>query len=168
MRRLAQPEDQAKVHAIHSHPQVSPFLTYEPMSLHDFGPVYAEMLSSGAFYVWTVRGQVAGFYRITRYPGRASHVALLRTLAVDPDAQGQGIARAMVEDALLHLRADGVRRVELYAEADNPRALRFYERLGFVREGLLRGFYRRAGEAQDVDEVVMGLLLPQQQQQQAR
>ncbi|RYF78541.1 MAG: GNAT family N-acetyltransferase [Comamonadaceae bacterium] len=159
MRRLARPEDKTQVHAIHSHPQVAPFLTYEPMSLHDFGPVYDEMLASGAFFVWTVAGQVAGFYRITRYPGRACHVALLRTLAVNSDAQGQGIAQAMVADALLHLRADGIRRVELYAESDNARALRFYERLGFVREGLLRGFYRRAGEDHDVDEVVMGLLL---------
>lgn len=165
MRRLASTEDQARVHAIHSHPQVSPFLTYEPMSLQDFGPVYAEMLASRAFFVWTVHGEVAGFYRITRYAGRASHVALLRTLAVDPEVQGQGIAQAMMEDALLHLRAEGVRRVELYAEADNPRALRFYERMGFVREGLLRGFYRRAGEDHDVDEVVMGLLLQQAQQQ---
>lgn len=159
MRRLAQPEDQARVHAIHSHPQVSPFLTYEPMPLQDFGPVYDEMLASGAFYVWTVAGRIAGFYRITRYPGRASHVALLRTLAVDPDAQGQGIAQAMVADALLHLRADGIRRVELYAESDNARALRFYEKLGFQQEGRLRGFYRRAHESQDVDEIVMGLLL---------
>ncbi|WP_225781703.1 GNAT family N-acetyltransferase [Xenophilus sp. Marseille-Q4582] len=159
MRRLARPEDITKVHAIHSHPQVSPFLTYEPMSLQDFGPVYDELLASGAFYVWTVGGQVAGFYRITRYPGRANHVALLRTLAVDPEAQGHGVARAMVQDALLHLRADGIRRVELYAEADNARALRFYEKMGFVREGLLRGFYRRAHEDHDVDEVVMGLLL---------
>ena len=159
MRRLARPEDLAKVHAIHNHSQVSPFLSHEPMPLQDFRPMFDEMLASAAFYVWTVGGQVAGFYRITRYPGRAHHVALLRTLAVDPDAQGRGIARAMVEDALLHLRADGIRRVELYAEADNARALRFYERMGFVREGLLRGFYRRAGEAHDVDEVVMGLLL---------
>ncbi len=159
MRRLAKPEDLARVHAIHSHPQVSPFLTYEPMSLQDFAPIYDEMLASGAFYVWTVAAQVAGFYRITRYPGRARHVALLRTVAVDPDAQGRGIAQAMVADALLHLRSDGIRRVELYAESDNARALRFYERVGFMREGLLRGFYRRAGEDQDVDEVVMGLLL---------
>lgn len=159
MRRLAKAEDKARVHAIHSHPQVAPFLTYEPMSLQDFGPIYDEMLASGAFFVWTVAGQLAGFYRVTRYPGRAHHVALLRTLAVDPDAQGRGIGQAMVADALVHLRADGIRRVELYAESDNARALRFYAKLGFVEEGRLRGFYRRAGESRDVDEVVMGLLL---------
>ena len=159
MRRLATMHDKARVHAIHSHPKVSPFLTYEPMPLAAFGPVYDEMLASGAFFVWTVAGQVVGCYRITRYPGRAAHVALLRTLAVDPDAQGQGIAQAMVSDALVHLRADHIRRVELYAESDNARALRFYAKLGFVEEGRLRGFYRRAGESQDVDEVVMGLLL---------
>lgn len=159
MRRLARPEDMEKVHAIHSHPEVSPFLSFEPMPLQDFRAVFDEMLASGAFYVWTLGGQAVGFYRITRYPGRASHVALLRTLAVDPDAQGRGIGQAMVQDALLHLRADGIRRVELYAESDNARALRFYEKLGFVQEGRLRGFYRRAHEDHDVDEIVMGLLL---------
>lgn len=159
MRRLATLEDKTRIHAIHNHPQVSPFLVYEPMSLRDFGPVYDEMLASGAFHVWVVAGRVAGFYRITRYPGRASHVALLRTVAVDPASRGEGIAQAMVADAIERLRAEGVRRVELYAESDNTRALRFYERLGFVHEGTLRGFYRRAHEAHDVDEVVMGLLL---------
>lgn len=158
MRRLAEPGDIEAVYAIYSHAQVVPFLTYEPMSLASFADVYAELQGSGGFHVWEVDGAIAGFYRTTRYPGRVQHVALLGTVAVDPERQGQGVARAMLLDALARLQADGVRRVELFAESDNPRALRFYERLGFVREGTLRGFYKRAHEAHYVDEHVMGLL----------
>ena len=34
----------------------------------------------------------------------------------------------------------------------------FYARLGFVHEGTLHGFYKRAHEDHDVDACVMGLL----------
>lgn len=159
MRRLAQPADLPQVHAIYAHPRVVPYLTYEPMDLHAFGPIFDELLASGCFWVWPLDGRIAGFYRATRYPGRVSHVVQLGTLAVDPGLHGRGIGRAMIEDALGHFRAEGARRVELYAESDNTQALAFYRRLGFVHEGTLRAFYKRAHEAHYVDEVVLGLLL---------
>ena len=142
MRRPATPADLAAVHAIYMHPEVVPFLTHEPMPLDDFRPVFDELLASGCFFVWEVSGQVAGFYRAVRYPGRARHVALLGTLAVDPRHHGRGVGRAMIED---------------FAESDNPRALRFYQSLSFVHEGTLRGFYKRAAQAHYVDEWVLGL-----------
>jgi GNAT superfamily N-acetyltransferase len=131
MRRLATPKDIEAVHAIYSHDDVLPFLTYERMSLLAFAPIYQELLDSGCFHVWEVKDEedgtggtaIAGFYRAVRYPGRASHVALLGTLAVDPRRHGQGVAQAMIADALARLKADGVRRVELYAESDNVRGL---------------------------------------------
>ncbi len=132
-RRLARPEDLEPVFAIYAHPKVVPYLTYEPMELASFVPIFEELVRSGAFWIWDVDGEIAGFYRATRYPGRVSHVLLLGTLAVDPARHGQGIGRAMIDDALRHFRADGIRRVELYAEADNEQALAFYKRL--VRGG---------------------------------
>ena len=83
----------------------------------------------------------------------------LGTLAVDPRRHGQGVALFMVGDALEKLKAEGTRRVELMAEADNERGLRFYRKQGFVEEGRLRDFYKRAGQSHYVDEIVMGLLL---------
>jgi len=157
MRRPATPADLAAVHAIYMHPDVVPFLTHEPMPLEAFQPVFDELLASGCFFVWEVAGQVAGFYRAVRYPGRARHVALLGTLAVDPRHHGQGVGRAMIDDALTRLRDEGALRVELFAESDNPRALRFYQSLGFVHEGTLRGFYKRAAQDHYVDEWVLGL-----------
>nr|WP_297526054.1 GNAT family N-acetyltransferase [uncultured Roseateles sp.] len=158
-RRLARAEDLEPVFAIYSHPQVVPYLTYEPMDLPSFVPIYEELVRSGAFWIWEVDGEIAGFYRATRYPGRVSHVLLLGTLAVDPRRHGQGVGRAMIDDALRHFRDAGIRRVELYAESDNAQALAFYQRLGFVIEGTLRDFYKRADQAHYVDEHVLGLLL---------
>jgi RimJ/RimL family protein N-acetyltransferase len=159
MRRLAKPQDIGAVFSIYSHEKVVPFLTYEPMSFDEFEGVYRELVASAGFYLWEVDGAVAGFYKATRYPGRVRHVALLGTLAVDPRRQGQGVGRAMLMDAIERLKAEGVRRIELYAESDNAQALRFYTKLGFMHEGTLREFYKRADEPHYVDEYVLGLLV---------
>jgi RimJ/RimL family protein N-acetyltransferase len=159
MRRLATPEDLHTVFAVYMHEKVVPFLGYDPMPLEDFRPIFQALVDSGCFFVYEREGRVAGFYRATRYPGRVQHVACLGTLAVDPTFHGQGIARAMVSEAIDTLKAAGVKRIELFAESDNAPALRFYEKLGFEREGTLRKFYKRAGDAGYVDEYVMALLV---------
>ena len=159
MRRLAAPQDLEAVFAIYMHERVVPFLGYDPMPLADFRPIFEELVASRSFHVYEVDGRVAGFYRATRYPGRVRHVACLATLAVDPALHGRGIARAMVLDAIERLRAEGVKRIELYAEADNAAGLRFYRKLGFEREGVLRRFYKRAGEADYVDDHLLALLI---------
>ncbi|MEZ2294614.1 N-acetyltransferase family protein [Variovorax sp. RCC_210] len=159
MRRLATPEDIDTVFAVYMHEKVVPFLGYDPMPLEDFRPIYQSLLDSGCFFIYEREGRVAGFYRATRYPGRVQHVACLGTLAVDPAFHGQGIALAMVSEAIDTLKAAGVKRIELFAESDNAPALRFYEKLGFEREGTLRKFYKRAGEADYIDEYVMALLV---------
>jgi RimJ/RimL family protein N-acetyltransferase len=56
------------------------------------------------------------------------------------------------------LKAAGVKRVELCVESDNAPGLRFYEKLGFQREGTLRKFYKRAGDAEAIDDHMMALL----------
>ena len=65
----------------------------------------------------------------------------------------------MVNEAIECLRQDGVSRVELLVEADNPRALAFYRKLGFEQEGRLRAAYKRAHQAEYVDEILMARLL---------
>ena len=159
MRRLATPQDIEAVHAIYSHEEVLPFLTYERMTLDAFRPIYQQLIDSRSFYVWEADGEIAGFYKASRFPGRVSHVVQLGTLAVDPRRHGQGVAQRMIGDALARLKAEGTRRVELMAEADNERGLRFYKKFGFVEEGRLREFYKRADQDHYVDELVMGLLL---------
>ena len=88
------------------------------------------------------------------------HVASLSTLAVDPEMQGSGLARSMIETAIAALQAEGITRIELTLESDNPRALRFYGKLGFELEGVMRCAYKRSSDSHYVDELFMARLLP--------
>jgi len=159
MRRLATPHDLEAVFTIYMHERVVHFLGYDPMPLEEFRAIYQELVDSRSFYIHEVDGRVAGFYRATRYTGRVRHVACFGTLAVDPALHGKGIAQAMVSEAIEHLMMDLMKRIELYVESDNAPGLRFYKKLGFEYEGTLRKFYKRAGEADYIDDQLLALLI---------
>ena len=155
MRRLAAPNDFQRVHAIYTHEAVAPYLAYEPMCSDSFHEIYAELLASGAFFVYEERAEVVGFYSITRLQGRAGHVAQIGSLAIDPSMAGRGLGQAMIRDALAELRATNVLRVELLVEADNERAIGFYKKLGFRVEAIMRRAYKRAADTDYTDELLM-------------
>lgn len=155
IRRLAKASDCSTVHSIYMEPSVVPFLGYDPMPLDEFRPIYDDLVASKCFFVYEVNGQIAGFYKASRYQGRAMHVAYVGSLAIAPKFQSQGIAMDMMTEALDELVKDGVKRVELIVECDNPRAVAFYKRLGFQIEGTLRHFYKRASDANYVDDYMM-------------
>jgi GNAT superfamily N-acetyltransferase len=58
-------------------------------------------------------------------PGRRA--VRLRAMAVDPDHQGRGVSRILLEDGVARLRAEGAE--VLWAQARDT-ALRFYRRFG--------------------------------------
>ncbi len=159
MLRLAQPTDLDAVYAIYMHPDVVPYLGYEPLSLPDFRPIFQELIECRAFYILERDGAVAGFCRATRQPGRASHVVYLGTFAVSPQWRGTGLAREFMEQIIEMLESRGALRLELMLEADNPRAFAFYSKLGFVQEGLMRAAYKRSSDSHYTDEIFMAKLL---------
>jgi ribosomal protein S18 acetylase RimI-like enzyme len=159
MLRLAQPADLDAVHSIYMHPDVILYLVYDPMPLAEFRPIFQELVDSRSFHILERDGAVAGFCRATRQPGRASHVAYLGTLAVSPRWRGTGVARELMEQIIAMLAAQGILRLELMLEADNPRAFAFYSKLGFVQEGLMRAAYKRGSDPHYTDEIFMAKLL---------
>ncbi len=159
MHRLATIADLDAVYAIYMDREVIPYLGFDAMPREAFVDVLNALLASKSFYVVEQDAHVQGFYRITRREGRARHVAYFGTFAIAPTAQGSGLARSILETVIARLGAEGVRRIELMLEADNPRALRFYTKLGFEVEGTMRAAYKRAGDAHDVDEIFMARLL---------
>src|SRR5262245_9800806 len=121
MIRLARLSDIDEVYRIYMDAGVIPWLGYDPMSLEDFRSLFAKYGAAGNFFIAEREGAVAGFYRITRFEGRASHVAEIGTLAVRPDLQGSGLAREMVAGALATLKSEGIIRVQLLVEPENVR-----------------------------------------------
>lgn len=160
MHRLATQADLDAVFAIYMDAEVIPYLGFDPMPRDDFMAVMHELVASQCFHVVEQAGRVVGFYRLSRPQGRARHVAHLATFAVAAEARGRGVGRNILDTVIARLHAEGVTRIELVVEADNPRALSFYRKLGFECEGRMRLAYQRANDPGPIDQFLMAKLLP--------
>ncbi|MFI6156267.1 mycothiol synthase [Kitasatospora sp. NPDC051170] len=91
------------------------------------------------FFLATREGKVVGFHWTKVHPATATEPALgeVYVVGVDPAEQGSGLGRALTAAGLRHLTGSGegergLGTVLLYVDADNPAAVRVYERLGFT------------------------------------
>jgi ribosomal-protein-alanine N-acetyltransferase len=69
-------------------------------------------------------------------------VGELESVVVAEDARRMGLGRALCKGILGWCRDRGVREIELEVRSRNYSAKRLYTSLGFVEEGLRRGYYR--------------------------
>jgi ribosomal protein S18 acetylase RimI-like enzyme len=155
MLRIARAADERPLFPIYTHELIERFLTFDGVDAHRFSGIFRGLLESGDFFVFEVDRAIVGFCKATRLPGRSNHVAHLGPLAVSPQFHGRGHAAAMLTGVLARLEQVGVLRFELLVEADNPRGIAFYSKLGFEREGIQRKAYKRAADSEYVDEVMM-------------
>jgi [ribosomal protein S18]-alanine N-acetyltransferase len=93
-------------------------------------------------------GQVVAYAGLCAYPPHESYV---QTIAVAPDRQGQGLGTRLLAELMDFSVRRGCERLDLEVRADNEVAIRLYERHGFARVGLRRGYYQPSG----TDAVVM-------------
>lgn len=66
------------------------------------------------------------------------------------DARGQGVGRALYDDLLTRLDADGVHRTLAVIALPNPASVALHEACGFTRAGLLEQIGMKFGERIDV------------------
>jgi ribosomal-protein-alanine N-acetyltransferase len=81
--------------------------------------------------------QLIGYVVNSRYVD-AWHVM---NVAVDPDYQRRGIATRLLEHLFELTRDDQRRGYTLEVRVSNHEAIGLYENLGFVRQGIRRGYY---------------------------
>ncbi|GEK04406.1 GNAT family N-acetyltransferase [Streptomyces sp. 1-11] len=100
-------------------------------------------------------GEVLGEVVLFEYDA-AARSCVFRTL-IGPRGRGRGIGTEATRLIVAHgFEALGLHRIELAAWAHNHRALRVYEKAGFVVEGVRREVQRREDEW--ADEVIMAVL----------
>jgi len=93
---------------------------------------------------------VVGFYSFEDTKSR--HKGVLWGMYVTPEARGSGLASALVEVLLEHAGKE-VEQIQLTVVVSNPRARRFYQRMGFTEYGLEEKSLKYKGEY--FDEVLM-------------
>lgn len=99
----------------------------------------AERAADGILLVAERDGRVVGTATICT-PGSAFREiaaegeAEFRFLAVAPEAQGTGVASALIDAIEQHARATGAKRLAICVRDTNTGAAAMYERMGFVRE----------------------------------
>jgi putative acetyltransferase len=107
----------------------------------------------GLFIVADAAGEVVGNLGLWPDANPASaHVAWIG-MSVAGGWRGAGAGGALLEAAMQWAATAGYRRAVLGVFPDNTRAIAFYERHGFVREGLRVQHYRRGDQYHD--EVLM-------------
>jgi putative acetyltransferase len=107
-------------------------------------------------------GRIVGELHAYRPAPRCFHHVLSDlTIAISPDAQGQGVGRRLFSTFLSVVEAEypDIVRVELFARESNTRGLSLYASLGFREDGRLRGRCRGVSGALE-DDIVMGWRRP--------
>ena len=112
-----------------------------------------ELLTTDEAYgaVCSVEGRVMAYGGVlwTPFEGQITNIA------THPDARRQGMGAAILEHLIAQATLRGCEQLSLEARVSNVPAIALYERYGFVKMGLRRGFYKHPTE----DAYVMCLSL---------
>jgi len=91
----------------------------------------------GAFEADAEEGALVGYLIVSRYVD-AWHVM---NIAVDPAHRGRGVATMLLERLFEVTASDARRGYTLEVRVSNLVAIELYEKLGFERQGIRRGYY---------------------------
>ncbi|WP_181310483.1 GNAT family N-acetyltransferase [Nocardioides campestrisoli] len=156
--RQGRPEDSDRLREIDQRtwsPQVAPMPREDPSA-----PFFGDRLAPADALVAVTEDDVPVGYALlqqhTQAPSHA-HVVLLNGLAVDPERQGQGIGRLLLEATRAEARRRGATKLSLRVLSTNEDAMRLYRSHGFVVEGTLRGEF--VLDDREVDDVLMACRL---------
>lgn len=155
--RAATSDDFDLVYDTYMDETVNPFMWNEPMDKAGFQSIFDDMM--GRDYFWILKnseGVDCGMVSAVAFEGRGSHIAEIQSFGIQKASQGQGLGKKTMEGVIAFLKGAGFKRLQLGAEADNPRAIALYKDLGFEEEGRQEKFLSRGGDRY-VDEILMGM-----------
>ena len=88
------------------------------------------------------------------YQTLLDEIELLR-IGILPDRRGQGWATRMLTDHLEQFAGDEVSRLLLEVRASNEAAIRLYQTVGFIKEGVRKNYYPLLDQGGREDAILM-------------
>jgi [ribosomal protein S18]-alanine N-acetyltransferase len=104
---------------------------------------FAELLASPGAFAYVAGEPPEGFILCRAIAGDSE----VLTLAVTPPFRRQGVARALLQAALVEARRRGAEAMFLEVATDNAPAAALYRGAGFTQAGLRRGYYPDGSDA---------------------
>jgi RimJ/RimL family protein N-acetyltransferase len=151
----AAPSDLQFFHSLYMHPEINPFLLYDPMLISEFESIYNDLLQKSVLYKYSSERKDIGMCKLVPQYHRNAHIVYLGGVAVDPSYGGKGHGLKMLQEIISLTEDRGFKRIELSTANFNEKAIRLYEKAGFVREGILRNYTWMKAENRFFDEVLM-------------
>ena len=108
--------------------------------------VFEEFLGESAFLVAELDRRLLGYVVADRTPNNGRDFGHVKDLAVDPEAQRNGIGRLLLRGAVSRLLVDGVVRIKLEVREHNTAARQLYVQEGFEPRKRIPRYYHD-GEA---------------------
>lgn len=90
---------------------------------------------------------------VTHAQSKMAHRGLVVLVYLQAFYRGQGKAEDLMKALEAHALTNGITQLELEVSAENPKAIQFYERMGFQRIGLIPAGFKHHGR--EMDQVLM-------------
>jgi len=159
MIRPATNDDFDFIYELYMHPDNNPYLLYEQMLATSFRPIFDELQTKNQLYIYEVDGIQTGMCKMVPLQHRTSHIVYLGGFAIHPFFAGKGEGLKMMQEIIDHAKQKGFLRVELSVAVSNEKAIRLYQKAGFVKEGILKKYSYLKIENRFVDEMMMAYLV---------
>ena len=79
------------IYELYMHPQVNHYLLYEPMTVHEFKDIFADLLNKNIVHIFEHDGIASGMFKLIPLTYRTSHIAYLGGVAIHPSFSGRGL-----------------------------------------------------------------------------
>lgn len=147
------------IYGLYMHPQSNPFLLYEQMDENSFIPIFQDLLAKEVLYIYEKESKPIGMCKLAPQQHRNAHIVYLGSVAILHSLTGNGEGFRLMEEIKLYVKNKGFLRIELTVATINEKAIRLYEKAGFIREGVLKNYTLLKSENRFIDEVVMAYLM---------
>lgn len=144
---------------LYMHPDINPYLLYEPMDIAAFNTIFADLVQKDLVYIYFNEEKLpVGMFKLVPHTYRSAHIVYLGGVAVHPKWAGKGYGFLMMKAIIDYARERGFLRIELSVAVQNLKAISLYEKVGFEKEGTMKKYTYLQEKDVFIDEIMMACI----------